>query len=307
MRIGVVGVGGIGGYFGGRLAAAGLDVTFVARGRHAAALREKGLRILSPDGDAFVEHPQVVERPEDLGPQDAVLDCVKLWDLEDTGRALAASKIGKALVVPFQNGVEAAAILRRHLPEWQVAQGIAYIPAEIVEPGVIRHNGGFAHLVVGALRPEQEAPLQALAEACRAHNVDMKVSQHVERDLWMKFLLLQALAGATASRRQSVGMLRDTAEGRALLQGLVAEAAAVARALDVALPDDAEARTWNTVESLPTAMRASMAIDLERGNRLELAWLNGTVERLSEERGLAAPHTRAVMTALAPHSEGPRT
>jgi len=304
MRIGIVGAGGTGGYFGGRLAAAGNDVTFVARGRHGEAMRKDGLKVLSPFGDFAVERPKVVERPEDLGPQDVVLDCVKLWDLEETARALARSGIGQAAVLGVQNGVESAAILRRHLPAAQVAQGIAYIPAEIASPGVIKHNGGFAGLAFGALDPAQEPAIDALVAACKAAGFDARKSDKIERDVWLKFLMLQALAGATASRRQSVGEIREDAEGRALLQGLIGETAALGRGLGVDLPADAEEKTWKTIEGMPAAVRASMALDLERGNRLELPWLNGYVARTSAERGLAAPLSAAVVQKLTPFANG---
>lgn len=304
MRIGIVGAGGTGGYFGGRLAAAGNAVTFVARGQHGQALRTQGLKIQSPFGDAFIERPTVVERPEELGPQDVVLDCVKLWDLEESARALARSRIGATLVLGVQNGVELAAILSRHLPAAQVAQGIAYIPAEIASPGVIKHNGGFAGLAFGALQPAQEPTIDALVTACKAAGIDARKSEKIERDVWLKFLMLQALAGATASRRQSVGELRDTAEGRGLLQGLIGETLALAKALGVDLPADAAEKTWKTLEGMPAPVRASMALDLQRGNRLELPWLNGYVARKSAELGLKAPLSGGVVELLTPYVGG---
>lgn len=305
MRIGIVGAGGTGGYFGGRLAATGHAVTFVARGKHGEALRTRGLTIESPFGNAFVEKPAVVERPEDLGQQDVVLDCVKLWDLEETARALARSGIGQqAVVLGVQNGVESAAILARHLPAAQVAQGIAYIPAEIASPGVIKHNGGFAGLAFGALQPAQEPAIDALVAACKAAGIDARKSEKIERDVWLKFLMLQALAGGTASRRQSVGELRATDEGRALLQGLIAETLALGKAVGVDLPADAAEKTWKTIEGMPAPVRASMALDLSRGNRLELPWLNGYVARKSAELGLPAPLSASVVETLKPFVDG---
>lgn len=305
MRIGIVGAGGTGGYFGGKLAAAGNEVTFVARGRHGEAMRQNGLKVLSPGGDLLVEHPVVVERPEDLGPQEIVLDCVKLWDLDETARGLARSRIGDAVVLGVQNGVESAAILQQHLPAAQVAQGIAYIPAEIASPGVVKHNGGFAGLSFGALQPAQEPVLDRLIAACKAAGFDARKSEKIERDVWLKFLMLQALAGATASRRTTVGALRETDEGRALLRGLVNEAVALGKALKADLPEDAAERTLKRLEQeLPAPMRASMAIDLERGNRLELPWLNGYVARRSAELGLVAPFSARVVETLEPFVRG---
>jgi 2-dehydropantoate 2-reductase len=306
MRLAVLGAGGVGGYFGARLAAAGTEVSFVARGAHAAAMRSGGLRIESPKGDLHLPKVAVVERVQDLPDSDVVLNCVKLWDLEESGRLLAAGATRGALVVPIQNGVESSEILRRHLPAERVAAGIAYISAEIAAPGLIRHVGPFARLNFGALLPAQRPVLEALVEACHRAKVEAGVSDDIRRDLWGKFIMLQALAGATASRRTTVGALRDSEEGRALLLGLVREAVALGRAEGVALPDDAETTAWATLARMPPAMRASMALDLERGNRLELPWLNGYVARRSAERGLDAPLSNGVVAELGRHAEGAR-
>jgi 2-dehydropantoate 2-reductase len=304
MRLAVLGAGGVGGYFGARLAAARTDVVFVARGAHAKAMRERGLRVESPLGDVHLPQVMVVEQVAELPAVDVVLNCVKLWDLEESGRALAASPARDALVVPVQNGVESSELLCRHLPAARVAAGIAYISATIDEPGVIRQSGSFAGLAFGALLPGQEAALDTLVAACKAAGIDARKSDQIERDLWLKFLMLQALAGATASRRQNVGELRASEAGRALLRGLIGETLALGQALGVDLPADAAERTWKTIDGMPAPVRASMALDLERGNKLELPWLNGYVARRSAERGIEAPLSRAVVEQLGPFVGG---
>jgi len=304
MRIGILGAGGVGGYFGGRLAKAGHAVTFVARGTHGAALQADGLTVESPLGDFSVKPVTVVERPEALGPQDVVLNCVKLWDLEASGRALATSGIGRALVIPIQNGVEAASILTGALPDRQVAQGIAYIPAEILRPGVIRHNGRFAKLAFGARHASQRAVIGQLVQALHAAGVEAAESGNIELDLWRKFLMLSTLASVTALKRQPIGAIRATTEGSALIDALIAEAAAVGRASGVALPEGIEAETRRTLDALPDHMRASMAQDLEKGGRLELPWLAGAVQRLAAEHNVCVARTKEVVEALAPFQMG---
>ncbi len=304
MRIGILGAGGVGGYFGGRLAKAGHQVTFVARGAHGAALQADGLTVLTPLGDFSVKPVTVVERPEMLGPQDVVINCVKLWDLEASGRSLATSGIGEALVIPIQNGVEAAAILTGALPDRQVAQGIAYIPAEILKPGVIRHNGKFAKLAFGARHPSQRPVIGALVKALNEAGAEAAESGNIQLDLWRKFLMLATLSSVTALKRQPIGPIRASAEGSALIDALIAEAAAVGRANGATLPEGIEAETRKTLDALPDHMRASMAQDLEKGGRLELPWLAGAVQRLAAAHNVCVARTKEVVEALAPYQMG---
>lgn len=304
MRIAILGAGGVGGYFGGRLAKAGNAVTFVARGAHGAALQAEGLSVLSPLGDFTVKPVTVVERPEMLGPQDVVLNCVKLWDLEASGRSLATSGIGEALVIPIQNGVEAARILTGALPDRRVAQGIAYIPAEILKPGTIRHNGKFAKLAFGARHPAQRPVIAQLVKALQDAGCEAAESGNIQLDLWRKFLMLSTLASVTALKRQSIGPIRASAEGSALIDALIAETAAVGRASGAALPEGVEAESRKTLDALPDHMKASMAQDLEKGGRLELPWLAGAVLRLAAEHNVCVARTKEVVEALAPFQMG---
>lgn len=306
MEIAVIGAGGVGGYFGARLAAAGHGVHIVARGAHGAAIRDGGLRIESPRGDLAVRPATVVGRPEELPAVDLVMNCVKLWDLEASGRAQAASAAAGALTIPFQNGVESAAILAGVLGEETVAQGVAYISAEIAEPGRILHKGDFASLAFGPRRESQKETLASFSDACKEAGFEGRLSERIEVDLWRKFMMLSAVAGATAMMRGTMGEVRANAAGLALLRGLVEEAAAVGRAEGVALPDDAEAATWAHIEKMADPIRASMAVDLERGNRLELPWLSGTVQRLSRKHGLETPASDRVVAELTPFAEGRR-
>ncbi len=304
MRIGILGTGGVGGYFGGRLAQAGHSVTFVARGAHGAALQAEGLTVLTPLGDFGVKPVTVVERPEALGPQDVVLNCVKLWDLEASGRALATSGIGKALVIPIQNGVGGAPALPGARPARRGARGIAYTPAEILRPGVIRHNGKFAKLAFGARHPAQRAVIGQLVQALQAAGVEAAESGNIQLDLWRKFLMLSTLASVTALKRQPIGAIRSTPEGSQLIDALIAETAAVGRASGASLPEGIEAETRKTLDALPDHMRASMAQDLEKGGRLELPWLAGAVLRLAAAHNVCVARTKEVVEALAPYQMG---
>lgn len=306
MDIGIIGAGGVGGWFGARLAEAGHGVHFVARGAHGEAIREGGLRIEGPSWSGTVRPASVVARPEELPAVDLVLNCVKLWDLEASGQALAASAARDALVVPLQNGVESAAILAGALPDARVAQGIAYISAEIAAPGTVRNKGNFQALAFGPRHEAQRPLLQAFAAACKEAGFEGRFSERIDVDLWRKFMMLSALAGATAMLRTTMGELRGNEAGMALLHGLVREAVAVGRAEGVALPDEAEAATLKHFETMLPEIRASMAVDLERGNRLELPWLSGTVQRLARKHAIPSPASDRVMAELTPFAEGRR-
>ncbi len=304
MKIGVLGVGGIGGYFGARLMAAGESLHFVARGAHGAALAQEGLKVESPFGNLDLKGVSVSDRLDSLADCDLVLHCTKMWDVEESGRALAACLSDSALVVPFQNGVEAASLLAKSLGDRRVAQGIAYISSFIEKPGVIRHANKAHRLALGARVPEQRERLEAFVAVGTAAGFDAVISDRLDVDLWNKFVMLTALAGATALRRVPLGPIRRTPSGAALLQRLAEEAVAVGQAEGVALSENAAAKNLKILDSLPDSMEASMAGDLRRGNRLELPWLNGAVLRLAQKHGLAVPTTEAVVQALTPYQMG---
>ncbi len=306
MKIGVLGVGGIGGYFGARLLAAGQSLHFVARGAHGAALAGRGLDLSSPFGDLSLTGLSVSEEMESLADCDIILHCTKMWDVEESGRRLAACLAEDALVLPFQNGVEAAGLLAGSLGDRRVAQGIAYISAFIEAPGRIKHANKAHRLALGARDPAQRDRLEAFCAAGQAAGFEAVMSKRPDLDLWRKMMVLTALAGATALRRVPLGPVRRTPSGPLLLRRLVEEAMAVARAEGVALPDDSVATILGQLEGFPDSMEASMAMDLRRGNRLELPWLNGAVLRLATKHGLAVPTTAAVVSALEPYQEGER-
>lgn len=304
MRVGVLGVGGIGGYFGGRLAAAGTPVHFIARGAHGAAIAERGLTVQSPFGDVALAKPSVSEALESLGDRDLVLHCTKMWDVEESGRSLAACLSDSALVIPFQNGVEAAGLLAASLGDARVAQGIAYISAFIDAPGHIRHANKAHRLALGARHPDQQERLEAFCAAGTAAGFEAVISKDRDLDLWRKMMVLTALAGATALRRVPLGPIRRTPSGPRLLRNLVEEAMAVALACGVAMPENSVEKVLGQLDSFPETMEASMAVDLRRGNRLELPWLNGAILRLAQKHDLEVPTTAAVVAALTRFQEG---
>lgn len=303
MRIAVIGAGGVGGYFGARLAQAGHEVTFVARGRHLAAIREHGLAIESALGDATVRCPATDDLSA-VGPVDVAMLCVKLWDVEATAPKLAGIVSNGGVVIPFQNGVESADRVAALLGPSHVLGGVAYIAATIRAPGVIAHTGTMARLRVGAFPGGPEDRAAAFAGACRSAGVEIEHTPDIRRALWEKFVFLASFSGITSAARSPIGVVRSDPDLRALLEAAMREVWSVGVARGVALPDDFVAKQLAFADGLPAAMRSSMQNDLESGYRLEVPWLSGAVARMAREAGLAAPVHATLHAILKPFAGG---
>lgn len=305
MRIAVIGAGGVGGYFGGRLAAAGAGVTFVARGAHLAAMNANGLRIVSPLGDATVR-VNAVDDVAKIDTVDLVIVAVKLWDTESVARTLKPLVDRGAAVVSLQNGVTKDDILREHVGAAAVLGGVCYIAARIAEPGVIEHTGTMQRVVFGEFDGSRSPRAQAFLAACEAAKIDAELSTSIARVTWEKFVFLVGLSGATSFYRQAVGEIRVDPEKRALLYAAMHEVVAVGRARGVALDPDFADNRLAFCDTLPAAMTSSMYTDLMRGNRLELPWLSGAVVEMGTSLGVPTPVNAQITEALTPFAGGLR-
>lgn len=304
MRIAVIGAGGVGGYFGGRLAQAGHDVVFVARGRHLAALRDRGLVIESSLGQAAIRNATFTDDVASVAPCDIVMFCVKLWDVETAAQAIAPLVSTGGLVIPFQNGVEAPDVLGRILGPQRVIGGVAYIAATIREAGVIAHTGTMARLVVGAFDDRNAQAVVAFRDACTAAAVNTEISADIRRALWDKFCFLAAMSGCTAMSRQPIGVIRTDPDLRAAFEAAMREAWTVGRARGVPLAEEYVAQQLTFTDGLPASMRSSMLNDLLAGNRLEAPWLSGGVARMAAEAGIPAPVSATFFAAMKPFLTG---
>jgi 2-dehydropantoate 2-reductase len=306
MRIAVMAAGGVGGYFGARLAQAGHDVAFVARGRHLAAIRERGLVVKSAAGDIHVANAVASDDPKSLGGFDIVLFAVKLWDTETAAAAMRPLLAGGGVVIPFQNGVESIERVSAIVGAAQVMGGVAYIAAAIAEPGVIAHTGQMARLRFGPVLREQEAAAQSFREACVGAGIDAEVVADIRRVLWEKFVFLAALSGVTSATRQPIGVIRSDPDLRACFEAAMREAWTVGRARGVALADELVAQQMVFADGLPAEMKSSMLNDLIAGNRLEAPWLSGAVARMAKEAATTAPVNATLFAAVKPFCEGTR-
>src|SRR5215475_4731975 len=229
MRIAVIGAGGVGGAFGAALAKSGQGVTFVARGAHLAAMRERGLKVLGPRGDVHLDPVQATDDPASIGPVDVVLFCVKLWDVESAGAAIKPLVGTNTAVIPLQNGIDASERLIPILGKAAVMGGVAQISATIAEPGVIRQTGTFMRLVFGELDGRPSARGAAFHAACQAGGFDSTNSNEIIVALWEKFVLLATNSSVVSLTRLPFGKLRDP-EVFALFGKAIPEVAAVGRA-----------------------------------------------------------------------------
>lgn len=304
MRITVMGTGGVGGYFGARLAHAGHDVTFVARGRQLEALRESGLRVESPLGDLHIQPVEATDTPSEIYGADLILFGVKLWDTAAAAESIKPLMSAQTAVVSFQNSVVKDDILRESLGAEHIIGGVCYIAATISEPGVIRHAGTMQKLVFGEYSGEVSPRVARFRDACLEAGIDVEVSAHIEQTIWEKFVLLVGLSGTTSMVRTPIGPIRDNPKARAFLYDVMNEVVAVARASGVALPDDYAQDRLDFIDQVPATMTSSMHGDLERGNRLELAWLSGDVFVRGERLGVATPCNRAIFELLSVRSDG---
>jgi len=239
MKIAVMGSGGVGGFYGGRLAHAGYDISFVARGAHMAAMREHGLTIENePQGTIHVPRVTVTDDPATIGVADLVLIAVKLWDTEAAAHAVTPLVGPKTAVVSLQNGVIKDDILRRAFGEAAVMGGVGYVAANISRPGVIRQTGTMQRCILGEYDGRRSARVEELHEALLRAGIKAEISDDIRRTTWEKYVFLVGLSGSTTTMRSTIGPIRENAQTRAFLFDLMKETVAVGRAHGVTPPED---------------------------------------------------------------------
>ncbi len=284
MRIGVMAAGAVGGYFGGRLAAAGHDVVLFARGANLAALRKDGLAIKSVKGDLHLPKVNATDDPKSVAPVDIVLFAVKLWDTEKAGELIRPIVGADTRVITLQNGVDSVERLAPILGADSVVGGMAYIATVISSPGVITQTSEFAQMRCGRVDGKPDQKLADFADAAKRANVD-----------------ISSITGAT---REPLGKILADPDTRAMFFAVMQEVVAVGRAKGVALPEDFAEERMKFAATTPPGFKASLLHDLERGNRLELDWLAGRVVSLGRELGVPTPMNFAAYSVLKPYRMG---
>ena len=303
MKIAMMGSGGVGGFFGGRLAKSGHDVTFIARGSHLAAMRAEGLTIENkPQGDLHVPKVKATDDPASIGPVDLVILSVKLWDTEAAALQVKPIVGPHTAVLSLQNGVIKDDIMRRVFGDEAVMGGVCYVATHISRPGTIHQTGTMQRIVVGEYGGRKSKRAEELHAALAAAGVAAELSDDVRRSIWEKYVFLVGLSATTTTMRRTLGPIRSNAQTRAFFHDVIREVVAVGRAHGVALPEDYADNRMAFGDTLPADMTSSMHHDLEKGNRLEVEWLSGGVVKLGREKGVATPCNRAVWDVLALHA-----
>jgi len=305
MKIAVMGSGGVGGFYGGRLAHAGYDVSFVARGAHLAAMQAHGLAIENEQqGNIHVPRVSATDDAAAIGIVDLVLIAVKLWDTEAAADAARALVGPQTAVLSLQNGVIKDDILRRAFGAAAVMGGVGYVATHVSRPGVIHQVGTMQRCVVGEYDGQRSPRVEHLLDAMRHAGIQAELSDDIRRTLWEKYVFLVGLSGTTATMRSTIGPIRENPQTRAFLLDLMQETVAVGRAHGVNLPADYAEQRQAFADTVPADMTSSMHHDLERGNPLEVAWLPGGVVQLGQAVGVPTPANRAVWDILALHAAG---
>ena len=294
-----MGSGGVGGYVGARLAAAGHDVVFIARGAHLAAIRKEGLRLFSPRGDAHVT-ARAEEDPAAVGPVDLVIFSVKLGDTDTAAERLGPMLRPDTRVVTLQNGIDSVDIISRLVPRVQVIGGCIYVTSLIEQPGVIRATSALGRMIVG--RPDD--PAIAVLTARPVDGLDIEAVADIDLAIWEKFVRLSSFSAATSLMRSRIGPIRSDPEGRKLLVQFVEEGIAVASASGHPMRPAFLQECMDLFEGLAPGARTSMSEDLEAGRKLELPFLSGRIHQLGIERGVPTPAHSTAFRALSLYVEG---
>ena len=301
MKIAVIGTGGVGAYFGGRLAQAGNDVTFVARGKHLEAIVARGLQVESIRGDFSIHPALATDRPKTIGPVELVLCCVKSWQVPEAAESIRTMMGSETVVIPLQNGVEAHATLSAMLGAAHVLPGLCRIISLIVAPGHIRHAGADPYVAFGELdgrtSPRAEKVARVFAEA---PGLTVALSCSILVDLWQKFMLIAPWSGIGSLTRAPIGVLRSVPEIRAMLLQSNREVLAVARANGVAVAEEAVAATLALIDRMPAEGTASMQRDIMEGRPSELHEQCGAVVLFGEKTGVPTPVNRFIYHSLLP-------
>lgn len=300
MRIAIFGTGAVGGYFGGRLAQAGQEVVFIARGENLNAIRQKGLRVDSIEGDFTLPEVEITDDPTAVGPVDTVIVGVKTWQLPEAIELMRPMIGADTAVLPLLNGVEASAQLIDQLGKHRVLGGLAKIICSLAEPGYIRHVGAKPYIALGELDNRRSKRIDRLQQVLTDAGVTVEIPPNIDAALWAKFLFVVSWGGVGTITRAPIGTLRDIPQTRKMLEQAMTEIFNVAMARKVHLPEDIISGTMAFVDTLPAGGTTSMQRDIVEGRLSEIEAWNAAVVRLGQEVGVETPLHTFIYHSLLP-------
>ena len=304
MIIATVGTGGIGGYLAVKLIKAGYKVANIARGKHLNAIRKNGLRLKKSNITETVTPWISTDRPENVGKVDFIIFGVKGDSLHEAADLCSDLVHSDSVIIPFLNGVEASDRLLKFFPEKNVANGLAQVSTTVTEPGVIEQTGDFANFIFAERDSSCSTRIKALREAMITAGLNAPDTDDIDRDLWEKFVMFSAMSGITAAARVTLGQIIGSPNLKDLFISVMKETAELGRAYDIHLHESLELKIWERILKLPSNVRASTAIDLEKGLPLEIEWISGAVKRLAKKVNLNVPLNSTIYALLSPYKNG---
>lgn len=300
MKIMIMGSGGMGSYYGGLLAQQGNDVTFIARGAHLDAIRAHGLQIKSIFGDFTISPAQATDDPVKVGAVDLILFCVKTYSTDEAAQAIQPAVGAQTAVLSLQNGVDAPERIGKVVGMDHVLGGATWISSAVESPGVINHVSQFRRIVFGELDGKPSERIQSIYEVLQNTGITVEISEDIFKLLWTKFVFISAASSLGSLTRLPMGDYRSIRETRAMINGLMREVEAVARAHGVALDADVVQKSLEFMDNAGPHIKASMQVDVEAGRRTELESMVGVIGRKGRERGVATPIADVVYASLLP-------
>ena len=304
MKIAVMGTGGMGGYYGGYLAAAGCDVTFIARGEHLAAIQKNGLSLKGDNGNMHINPTSATDDPGSIGPVDVVLFCVKLYDVETAAELIQPLIKKDTIVISFLNGIDGPERLAKIVGKQHVIGGAAYASAVIEAPGVVRYKGTKGHFRIGYLDGRANHGLKEFQSLYSGTPIECEISDDIVATLWDKFILLATNSGLSCICRQPVGIIYNDPDLLKLAIAMMREVESLAISKNIKIDDDIIEKSVAWSKSAPIDLYASMYHDLRKGRPLELAGMSGFVATLGEQLKIATPCHRTVFACLKPYING---
>ena len=303
MRIVIFGTGGVGGFFGGRLARAGEDVTFIARGEHLRAIKADGLKVDSTAGDFVIYPAKATDDVSDVGETDLVILGVKAWQVPEAARAIKPIVGPNTIVLPLQNGVEAVSQLVDELGSANVIGGLCRIVSFVVGPGHIRHAGFTPSIIIGELDNLRTDRIIRIEELFTRAGLEITIAQDIQVALWTKFLFIASFSGVGAMANAPAGVIRSDPKWRTQIINAMEEIYTLAHARGINLPPDSIDTVMRAVDALPEDATSSMQRDIAAGKPSELDSQNGAVVRMAHETGIEVPTHTLIYETLKPQEE----
>jgi 2-dehydropantoate 2-reductase len=299
MKIAIIGTGGVGGYFGGKLAKAGYDVTFLARGAHLKAIQQKGLTVKSILGNFTIDPVKVTDSIDTIGLTDLVILGVKAWQVRDISKELLTIIKKDTTVLPLQNGVMAAEELMENIRNENIIGGLCRIISKIDAPGVITHSGLEPSIIFGDLNYSGTERIEMIKAIFDKSGINSQISDDITADLWKKFIGI-CVSGLLAVTKTTYGELRELKETRQLMIELINEIYVLSQQLWIRIESDFVGKMISVIDSYPYESTSSLTRDVWDGKPSEIEYQNGTVVRLGEKFGVDTPVNRFVYSSILP-------